>query len=260
MRLTGAALSPMNITNSISRLIFYLKRNNLRATVTRVGVAVKRTLFSGRQVLFYCDLSTLRSAKTELPNFLTLERHTNAASLGQQDLEEMTNFWNPELTRRRMKERFELGASLWMIRVEGKLAGYGWTLPGRTVEPHYFPLAPGDVQFLDFHVFSKFRGRALDWFLMKQILHELAAEGFSRALGEAAEWNKASLASFGMTPFQRLGSAKKFHFFGRTFVVWSADEIANVKLANLTARVTGNGTKATSLADSQNDVSLKPLP
>ncbi len=31
--------------------------------------------------------------------------------------------------------------------------------------------------FFDFHVFPKYRGRAMDWFLMTHILHSLAAEG-----------------------------------------------------------------------------------
>lgn len=80
------------------------------------------------------------------------------------------------------------------------------------------------MQFLDFHVFPKYRGRAMDWFLMTHILHELAAEGRARAFGEAAEWNQASLSSFAMTPFRRLGWAKKFTIFGRTMVCWEKNE------------------------------------
>ena len=72
-----------------------------------------------------------------------MERHRNQTDLSPRDLQEITSFWNPELARRKIKERFELGASLWLIKVEGKLAGYGWTLQGRTVEPHYFPLGRG---------------------------------------------------------------------------------------------------------------------
>jgi hypothetical protein len=98
-----------------------------------------------------------------------VERHKNQTDLSSPDLQEITSFWNPDLARRRVKERFELWASLWLIKVEDNRAGYGRTLQGRTVEPHYFPLAPDDVQFLDFHVFPRYRGRALDWFLMTHI-------------------------------------------------------------------------------------------
>jgi hypothetical protein len=214
----------MSIASSISRFAVYCKRNGLRATLSRVGLAARRSLFSSRSVLFYCDLSTLRSPAAEMPSSLRVERRTDQTDLNPRELQEITSFWNPDLARRNLEERFELGASLWLIKCEDHLAGYGWTLQGRTVEPHYFPLAADDVQFLDFHVFPKYRGRAMDWFLMTHILQRLAAEGRARAFGEAAEWNQASLSSFAMTPFRRLGCARKFTVLGRTIVSWSAGE------------------------------------
>jgi hypothetical protein len=214
----------MSITSSISRVTVYFKRNGLRATLRRLGLAARRGLFTSRMALFYCDLTTLSSPTADLPSSLKVERHTNQTDLSPQDLQEITSFWNPDQARRNLKERFELGASLWLIKSQDHLAGYGWTLQGRTVELHYFPLAPDDVQFLDFHVFPKYRGRAMDWFLMTHILHRLAEEGQARAFGEAAEWNKASLSSFAMTPFRRLGCARKFTVLGHTIVCWSAGE------------------------------------
>jgi ribosomal protein S18 acetylase RimI-like enzyme len=211
----------MAISAAISRFSNYSRRHGLWATIRRTGVALKRSLFSSRSVLFYCDLATQTSSPRDLPAFLKVERKRSLAELSPEDLEAMTSFWNPKLAQQNMKERFGLGASLWLIKSHDKLAGYGWTLQGRTVEPHYLPLAPEDVQFLDFHVFPKYRGRAIDWFLMTQILHRLAVEGLGRAYGEAAEWNRASIASFNMTPFQRLGVANKWTLYGRTVVSWS---------------------------------------
>jgi hypothetical protein len=215
----------MALSASISRLAGYYKRHGFAATLRRFILAARRTLFSSRMALFYCDLSTLNAPTAELPSRLKVERHRSQTDIRPEDLQEITSFWNPDLARRNIHYRFDLGASLWLIRMEDKLAGYGWTLRGRTVEPHYFPLGEEDVQFLDFHVFPKCRGRALDWFLMTHILHLLAADGKGRAFGEAAEWNKASLASFGMTPFRRLGFARKFTIFGRTMVFWEKNKI-----------------------------------
>lgn len=210
----------MSLSTSILRLRDYHARNGFRATIRRAALAAKRALFSSRSVLFYCDLSTQITAPADLPSFLKIERKDTAAELCIEDLQTMTSFWNPKLAHRNIRERFEKGASLWLVKTNGKLAGYGWTLRGKTIEPHYFPLAPDDVQFLDFHVFPKYRGRAMDWFLMTHILRTLAAEGLARAFGEAAEWNQASLSSFGMTPFRQLGTASKLTFFGRTMVWW----------------------------------------
>ncbi|MGB7601987.1 MAG: hypothetical protein WBM24_16890 [Candidatus Sulfotelmatobacter sp.] len=210
-------------SNPVSRLTAYYKRHGFGATLRRFSVAASRTLFAGRSVLFYCDLSALGPA-AQMPSGLKVERHRTQADLNPQDLQEITSFWNPDLARRNLNERFGLGASLWLIRLEGKLAGYGWTLQGCTVEPHYFPLGENDIQFLDFHVFPKYRGRALDWFLMTYILHQLASDGRARAFGEAAEWNKASISSFKMTPFRRLGYARKVTIFGYTSVWWRAQK------------------------------------
>jgi ribosomal protein S18 acetylase RimI-like enzyme len=219
----------MSISSLVSRFTAYFERHGLRATLRRAGLSARRMLFSGRVALFYCDLSTLKSLAADLPSAVEVKRHTNQTNLSSQDLQEITSFWDPKLARRRIKERFELGASLWLIKLEDNLAGYGWTLQGRTVEPHYFPLGADDVQFLDFHVFPKYRGRALDWFLMTHILHRLAEEGRARAFGEAAEWNQASLASFAMTPFRLLGWARKFTISRRTIVCWDQKQPVEYK-------------------------------
>jgi hypothetical protein len=240
----------MSISSSVSRLRIYFKRNGFLATVRRVGVATRRALFSS-SVLFYCDLSTLSSPAPEMPCSLKVERHKSQADLSSHELQEITSFWNPDLARRNIEERFGLGASLWLIKLEDKLAGYGWTLQGRTVEPHYFPLWEDDVQFLDFHVFPKFRGRAMDWFLMTHILHSLAAEGRARAFGEAGEWNKASLSSFAMTPFRRLGWARKFTIFGRTVVRWEESKAVEQEQKNevKNASIAASGRKAAKIGN-----------
>ena len=214
----------MGFSTSISRFADYHRRNGFRATIRRIGLAAKRSLFSNRMVLFCCDLSVLTSSTADLPGSLKVERKKKEAEISPQDLQRITSLWNPKLAQRNMKERFGLGASLWLIKFEDQLAGYGWTLQGRTVEPHYFPLGERDVQFLDFHVFPKFRGRAMDWVLMTHILHRLAADGVVRAFGEAAEWNQASLSSFAMNSFSRLGCARKFTVLGRTIVLWAGNE------------------------------------
>src|ERR1019366_2612275 len=214
----------MSISHPISRFTTYFKRNGLRATVRRVGLAARRELFSSRMVLFYCDFSAQSSSTADLPSFLQVERHKNRTDLSPQDLQQITSFWNPQLAERNIKERLELGASLWLIKFEGNLAGYGWTLQGHTVEPHYFRLGSGDVHLFDFHVFPQYRGRGVNPLLVSYILRSLAAEGQGRAFIEAAEWNQAQLASLRRTPFRRLGSARKFTLFRCTMVWWDENK------------------------------------
>jgi hypothetical protein len=189
----------------------------------RFGVAAKRTLFSSRMILFYCDLPVLGAPTTDLGSSLKVERHRNQADVSPRDMQKIISSWNPKLARRNINERFELGASLWMIKSEGELAGFGWTLQRHTIEPHYFRLGQEDVHLFDFRVFPQFRCQNMNPLLVTHILRDLAVECRGRAFIEAAEWNQAQLSSLRKTPFRQLGSARKFTILRRTIVCWVQD-------------------------------------
>jgi len=219
----------MSISDSVSRVTDYFKRNGLRPTLRRLGLAAKRSLFSSRMVLFCYDLSAQSRPTSDLPDSPEVERKKNETEISPQDLQELISFWNPKLARRRIKERFELGASLWLIKADGRLAGYGWSLRGHTVEPHYFPLEPDDVHLFDFYVFPQYRGHGVNPLLVSYILHSLAVEGLGRAFIEAAEWNRAQLASLRRTPFRCFGSARKCTLFQHTIVCWEENKTVKQK-------------------------------
>lgn len=239
----------MSLSTSISRFAGYHRRNGFRATIHRIRLAAKRSLFSSRMVLFYCDLSALGSPTTDLPSSLNVERKRNEAEISPQDLQQITGFWNPKLARRNIEERFGLGASLWLIKFEDQLAGYGWTLQGRTVEPHYFRLGQNDIHLFDFHVFPSYRGRGLNPLLVTEILRNLAAEGEGRAFIEAAEWNQAQLFSLRKTPFRPLGSARKVTILGRTIVWWGEEQPLDHKRESKDRHVAATGHERPSIPD-----------
>lgn len=211
----------MSLSNSVSRLAEYYKRNGLRATMRRAGVAAKRALFAGRMVVLYCDLDEGRLPPLKVPKSMQVERLRALADISAEHFEAITSFWNPKLANRNILERFEKGASLWLVECEGRLAGYGWTLQGQPISPYYFPLGPDDVQLFDFYVFPRFRGRALHWLLTSYILHTLTAEGRSRAFADTGEWNQAQLASFKMTPFRIMGWVRTYKIFGQMLTCWA---------------------------------------
>ncbi|MGB9433272.1 MAG: GNAT family N-acetyltransferase [Candidatus Acidiferrum sp.] len=214
----------MGISGYISSITNYYSRHGFSATVRRAGLAFKRTLFAGRMVVFYCDLPTQAARPVNIPNFMRIQRVTREAELLPEDFDEITGFWNPKQARRNVKERFANGASLWLVKSEDKVAGYGWTLQGRTIAEYYFPMGPKDVQLFDFYVFPKFRGRAMHWLLTAYILQTLASEGAARVFADTGEWNQPQISSFRMTPFRRLGLVRSFTIFGRTYVSWAPQE------------------------------------
>ncbi len=216
----------MSISTSLSRFADYYRRRGVRETIRRIALGLSRALFSSRMALFYCDLSVLAASSSDLPSSLKVERKTSAAEISPVDFEEIISFWNPKLAHRNMKERFGRGASLWLIKSNDKLAGYGWSLQGSTIEPHYFLLGQDDVHLFDFHVFPQYRGRGFNPLLVTRILQSVAAEGAGRAWIEAAEWNSPQLSSLRKTPFRWLGLARKWTVFGRTVVCWGRNESA----------------------------------
>lgn len=211
----------LTLPSPISRFTVYYHRHGLRATVRRAVLAARRALFSSRAVVFYCDLSKLPRPPVDSPSAPTVHRVRSFGDIGSEDLQLIVHAWNPQVANQRMQERFGREASLWLIKRGDRLAGYGWTLQGAPIAPYYFPLTPEDVQFFDFYVFPKFRGRGIDWFLMTRVLQSVAADGAARAFAEAGEWNRASLSSIASTPFRRLGCVRKVTLLGQPIVFWA---------------------------------------
>jgi hypothetical protein len=229
----GTALE-MSVAKFVLRLTDYFRRHGVGATIRRASVGVKRRLFSGRMVVFYCDLAKQTSPPVATASLFTIERLGSEAGLSQQDLQEMTSFWNTRQARRNIKERFAKGAFLWLVRSGDRVAGYGWTLQGCTIEPYYFPLASDDLHLFDFHVLFKDRGRGINSHLVTHILGSQAANCEGRAFIEAAEWNQAQLSSLGKTPFRCLGAVRSFAILGHTCVLWTKNDA----LAKMHKRVT----------------------
>jgi hypothetical protein len=205
-------------------------------------------MFSNRTVLFYFDLMSGISWPGDLPSSIVIERKLNEAEISQSDLQEFINFWNPQIARQELEDRFNKNASLWMIKVDGNLAGYGWTLRGRTIEPHFLFLGQDDVHLFDYYIAPPYRGRGLNPMLVNQILRKLSTERPGRTFIEVAEWNHAQLSSLRKTPFRRLGSARKLTIRGRTVVCRDADRAPGQKVGNATDKpsAAANSGKSTS--------------
>lgn len=212
----------MHLRDSFTRLIEFQKRHGFWSTARRLFVSLQRAVHCYRMVLFYCDLSSWKPSRANHTPSLIIEKKMSQDDLSSQELGLLEKSWNPSIMRRLMAERFQRGASLWVVKWEKQLVGYGWTLTGTTIEPHFFPIGIHDVHLFDFCVFPEYRGRRINPFLVEYILDELAANGKSRAFIEAEEWNQSQLSSLSRTPFQQLGLALRFRILGKTFVLWSA--------------------------------------
>lgn len=178
-------------------------------------------LFANDMLLYFLDLPTADlEARFAIPEGFLLERKAMQSEIGERDWEKIVNFWNSAETQKNFRSRFEAGATLWLARCAGELAGFGWTLTGTTIAPHYHPLGSNDVHMFDYLVFPEFRGRNLNPSLVLAILRGLREEGRARAYIEVREWNKPQISSLSKIPFQLFGRASKLSLFGQTYVHW----------------------------------------
>ena len=209
----------------MQRFVNYLSRHGVRATARRMVLSWQHFRAGNRFVIYSCNLQEVQPADVGSLNGGRVGRKNALAEIAPDDLNLLAGNWAPAIARQRMAGRFLRGASLWDFKIGDKLAGYGWTLAGGTMEPYFFPLEPDDVHLFDFFVFPEFRGRRINPLLVNHILNQLALEKKPRAFIEAAEWNSPQLSSLGRTPFKPIGKAWKRCAFGRTLVVWSRKDL-----------------------------------
>jgi GNAT superfamily N-acetyltransferase len=167
-------------------------------------------------ILYSCPLSPQQF--NQKPGF-DVER-VDGTTLSKEDCAGILNIWNPSLKALQMSERFAAGCELWLAKVDGRLAGFGWSLQGRTMEPYFFKIQPDDVHLFDFFVFPAFRGRGINVALVMDILSRLGREGVHCAYIECAAWNDAQRNSLSKTKFRSYATASKFRFWGKWIVIW----------------------------------------
>ncbi|HEU6449340.1 MAG TPA: GNAT family N-acetyltransferase [Verrucomicrobiae bacterium] len=211
----------MNVENVFGRFFRYEKRHGWTATLKRLALAARRGIHQNRYVLFYCDLKPdRRRPLPELPGAV-IEQKNDLSELTDGEMKRLSETSSLKLTRRLFSERFSRHASLWLLKVDGVSAGYGWSISGGTMEPYFFQPGIHDAHLFDFFIFPEFRGQQLNPFLLRYILAQLADAHITRAYIEAAEWNTSQLRSLSRTPFTRSGLARKLSVFNQTIVFWN---------------------------------------
>jgi GNAT superfamily N-acetyltransferase len=206
----------------LSRFLNYVQRNGASAILPRIATSLRRARSGSWMVLYSCDLPEMSRVTAPILDVpLEISRHFQKAEISPAALEKILSIGQSSAMLQRIEERFARGASLWLLWNAGQVAGFGWTIAGTTIEPHYFPLLPEDVHLFDFFVFPEFRGRGLNPVLVNYILCRLGAEQKRRALVEAARWNTPQLHSLQKTPFRRIGMARKHFSRTRIAVIWS---------------------------------------
>jgi ribosomal protein S18 acetylase RimI-like enzyme len=210
----------MTVKELKPRLARYYRLHGLLATWKKALLSARRMFVYRKMVIFHCNLSHLGDESPSLSQGLTVVRRKSQADLSQEETDSILNYWVKDLKQAQIKERFERGATLWMVKSESLTIGFGWSIIGTHMGPHFFPVAENDAYLFDYEIFPDFRNRGINALLVNHVLTSLGREGAQRAYIDAHSWNEAEIRSLGRTHFKKLGEAAEFRIFGRTVVIW----------------------------------------
>lgn len=183
-------------------------------------------LFNREFILYYSDLCDIRHAPEGGPS-LRVDRYSEKEALEQDEYAELIKNHPRQIVDMQFRERFEKGASIWLLKENGQVAGFVWTIKGRTVRKHFFPIVSQDVHFFDNEVFPQYRSRGLNTTLIETVLWRCKEAGMVRAHIETPKKNRAERRSLAKTHFQDYGMAKKTCFLWPNLTLWKTTDIEN---------------------------------
>lgn len=207
------------------RLIRYFKKYGLKQSIKRMKEKSYQYIFEKTDFVFYNDLTLLDIHDLQNLQNITIESITKEKEIKKEDLNSLIEHIGEEIILTQLKERFAKLAVLWMIKVDGKLAGYVWSIGKSTYKcpcPYYFPLCDNDVFLFDGSVLPQYRGRNLYPLLLKHVLYGVKKMGFIRAICDAHEWNVSVIKSFSKAGLKKLGTVRKYSLMGHEFVLWKS--------------------------------------
>lgn len=199
---------------------FYKKRGFLK-TVYRILEHPYQTVLKSRRILIYAEMSEIDDSVLNLPLSITIDAKKTYSEAVQIDMQKMVMYWEKEREIEKTQERFRKGAVLWVLRLNGNIVSFVWSIKGKVVTPWYLPLTPHDAFIFDAITFEEYRGQGLYPLLMNYILARLRLEGVSRAVAELYAWNKSSINGLKKTCYRKFGEARKLRCFGKNITIWS---------------------------------------
>jgi len=211
----------MQKRNLLTRIrIHYQKRGFLR-TFRKMCEHPFQVIFKSKRLLIYAELNEVNDSVLTLPTNIIIECRTTYNEAVHPDMQRIIDYWDREMMMDKARERFEKGAILWIVKLNDDIAGFVWTIRGKSISPWYLPLTPHDAYVLDAVTFEEYRGRRLYPLIMNYVLGKLKSEGVSRALGELYAWNTPSIRGLERTYYRKFGEARRFHLLNRNITIWS---------------------------------------
>lgn len=210
----------MNLDIWYERVVRYYQKHGAVGVFKRFFQKIMEILSPRPDVVYYVDLLHLDSPKHDLPSDWRIVERKSREEMSEQEVETLCSQLGRKAILKHLKERFEMGSSLWLAYVGNQLAGMIWSEVGSTMNPYYLLLAPKDVHLYDNYVFEHFRGKGINPILVETVIWLLKKQEFWRVYGETKWRNVSERRSLSKTSFAILGTASTRWFLKKMLVVW----------------------------------------
>jgi ribosomal protein S18 acetylase RimI-like enzyme len=204
-----------------TRFIRYYRRKGIVNTICHAFQKIRELLFRKPDILFFVDLPRLKNEEYIISDNVGVECVRSEAEISKQDLNMLFEHISEKIFAYYMEERFSKGALLWLVKVDGMLAGYIWSIAQRTIKPYYFPMTEKDVHLFDNFIFEELRGRGINQALVNYVLAKLRKKGLARAFIETNVANTPEIRALAKTGFVKFGLGRKYHIHGYCVAIWS---------------------------------------
>ena len=204
----------------LTRFINYYREHGLTQTVRRIIEQPSR-ISKGYMLLIYAELKELDDAVLDLPRNIIIECKKSYAETLEAQMEKLIDHSRKTNVTNRIKERFEDGALLWIMKLNSDIAGYGWTTRKTMAAAFPLPITPHDAILFDFEIFGEYRGRGFYGLLVNYIFGQLKLMGTTRAFGLLSGWNSSVIRAIERTHFHKFREVRNFHVFRRNIIIWS---------------------------------------
>lgn len=208
----------------LRRLSKEIKKRGLWGGIKWLLIITKRKIVPHRQVIWFIDLREIDSETFSLPDNVEVKRYYREDEIEHADyirlVETGTELMGSNAIQL-IKERFNNGAHLWLIKENGQFAGYKWSIVKDPLTPTYIPHTEKDVHGIGGELFEEFRGKGLFEIFDNYQFIALKKDGFSRFYSETYEWRESAVRTLSKSKIRRkIGVAKRFSILGRNIVIW----------------------------------------
>lgn len=205
--------------------VLYLKvrSDGIAAAIHWLMTTVYNRAIPQKQVIWCDDISEIDSAGFSVQKGIDILRFYSIDQIDQSDFETLSEYGTDLMGSAGsilIRDRFAKGAVLWLIKVDGVLAGYRWTFNNDHTNPTYVPQTEKDVHSIGVELFPAFRGREMFNLFRMSMYITLKNEGLKRFYLETHLWNKRAVKAFLKTDTHKIGIATRFSIFGKNVVIW----------------------------------------